>query len=320
MAPPRRNRKTIVSPFVAIVARSRNWKYLTRLGGIPDGSDTKNQPPLPRSMRELTPSTTTRPARTIPRLTMTGMTIPRRRAQGPDVRGLPRRPAQEKNGGRFDKPFASATIWKAFKRRAPFRGSSMFFDLHNHTRHSPDSRVAPKELVALGQRAGLAGIAITDHNSTRSGHVLGYGVGKVVPRGLSVPETVERIVAAGGVPVAAHPYRFWSGLGDEGLAETSFPAHETRNGRTLRRGNERAHERASALHVGETGGSDSHFLDEVANAVTAIDAGNLPLDDILQQLGQGKTTAEGMDRGAGATARYVTKAVSEWIGRGMRRI
>ncbi len=215
----------------------------------------------------------------------------------------------------------------------------MFFDLHNHTRHSPDSRVAPKELVALGQRAGLAGIAITDHNSTsaireateavrgdflvipgievstRSGHVLGYGVGKVVPRGLSV-----RIVAAGGVPVAAHPFRFWSGLGDEGLAETSFPAHETRNGRTLRRGNERAHERARALRVGETGGSDSHFLDEVAKALTVIDAGDLPLDDVLQELGQGKTTAQGTDRGAGATARYVTKAVSEWIGRGMRRI
>ena len=225
-----------------------------------------------------------------------------------------------------------------------FAASSVLFDLHNHTRHSPDSRVSPKELVALGQRAGLAGIAITDHNSTsaireatesvrgdflvipgievstRSGHVLGYGVGEVVPRGLSVRETVERIVAGGGVPVAAHPYRFWSGLGDEGLAEASFPAHETRNGRTLRRGNERAHERARALRVGETGGSDSHFLDEVAKAVTAIDAGDLPLDDVLQELGQGKTTAQGTDRGAGATARYVTKAVFEWFGRGMRRI
>jgi len=220
----------------------------------------------------------------------------------------------------------------------------MFFDLHNHTRHSPDSRVAPADLVMMAQRAGLAGVAITDHNSmggvrdaqeaargsflvipaievsTRSGHVLGYGLRDVVPRGLSVRETVERIVAAGGVPVAAHPYRFWSGLGDEGLAETSFPAHETRNGRTLRRGNERAHERARALRVGETGGSDSHFLDEVAKALTVIDAGDLPLDGVLQELGQGKTTAEGTDRGAGATARYVTKAVSEWIGRGMRRI
>ena len=32
--------------------------------------------------------------------------------------------------------------------------------------------------------------------STRSGHVLGYGLHDVVPRGLSVRETVERIVAA----------------------------------------------------------------------------------------------------------------------------
>ena len=220
----------------------------------------------------------------------------------------------------------------------------MLLDLHNHTRYSPDSRVSPADLVTAAQRAGLAGVAITDHNSiagvrdaqeaaresflvipgievsTRSGHVLGYGVRDVVPRGLSVRETAERIISAGGVPVAAPPYRFWSGLGDAGLAETSFPAYETRNGRTLRRGNERAHERARALHVGETGGSDSHFLDEIAKAVTAIDAGEMQLDDVLQQLGQGKTTAQGTDRGAGATVRYVTKAVSEWLARGMRRI
>jgi len=220
----------------------------------------------------------------------------------------------------------------------------VLLDLHNHSRYSPDSHVSPAELVALGRRAGLAGIAITDHNSvggfreareagvrdflvvpgvevsTRSGHVLAYGIREPVPRGLSVRETIERIVAAGGVPVAAHPYRFWSGLGEAGLAEATFPAHETRNGRTLRRGNERAHRKAEALNVGETGGSDSHFLDEVAKAVTAIDGGELPLDDVLQELGQGKTTAQGTDRGAGATARYVTKAVSEWIGRGMRRI
>jgi len=150
--------------------------------------------------------------------------------------------------------------------------------------------------------------------------VLAYGVREVVPRGRSVRETVERVVAVGGVPVAAHPYRFWSGLGETGLTEASFPALETRNARTLRRGNERAHDRAMALRVGETGGSDSHFLDEVAKAVTVIEGGDLPLDDVLQEIGQGKTTAQGTDRGAGATARYVTKAVFEWFGRGMRRI
>ncbi len=41
----------------------------------------------------------------------------------------------------------------------------MLLDLHTHTRYSPDSRISPADLVALARRIGLAGIAITDHNS-----------------------------------------------------------------------------------------------------------------------------------------------------------
>jgi predicted metal-dependent phosphoesterase TrpH len=220
----------------------------------------------------------------------------------------------------------------------------MLLDLHNHTRYSPDSRVAAAELVALARKIGLGGIAITDHNavggirdaeaaagpdflvipsieiSTEAGHVLGYGVREVIPRDLSVAETVERIVALGGVPVAAHPYRFWSGLGELPLRAASFPAYETCNGRTLRRGNLRAKAMARQRQLGETGGSDSHFLDELAKAVTTVDAGALRTDDVLQLLAQGKTSARGADRGATATVRYVSKAVGEWILRGMRRI
>jgi len=220
----------------------------------------------------------------------------------------------------------------------------MLLDLHNHTRYSPDSRVEPSALVGVAQKIRLAGIAITDHNavggieaaeaaagreflvipaievSTKSGHVLGYGIRQIIPRNLSVTETAERIVALGGVPVAAHPFRFWSGLGLAATVATSFPAYETRNGRTLRRGNVRAQALARERKVGETGGSDSHFLDEVAKAVTAVDAGALRVDDVLQLLSQGRTSAQGMDRGAAATVRYVSKAVSEWILRGMRRI
>lgn len=220
----------------------------------------------------------------------------------------------------------------------------MLLDLHNHTRYSPDSLVDSAELVALARKIGLGGLAITDHNaigglsvaeeaarddflvipaievSTTSGHVLGYGVREVIPRDLSVAETVERIVAAGGVPVAAHPYRFWSGLGGTAVGEARFPAYETFNGRTSRRANERAKTRARTLRIGETGGSDSHFLDDIAKAVTAIDAGMVRVDDVLQMLGQGRTSAQGMDRGAAATVRYVTKCVGEWILRGMHRI
>jgi predicted metal-dependent phosphoesterase TrpH len=198
--------------------------------------------------------------------------------------------------------------------------------------------------VAVARRVGLAGLAITDHNavggireaqeaagdgflvlpgtevSTASGHVLAYGVQEVVPRDLSVADTVERIAALGGVAVAAHPFRFWSGLGGDALGEAPFPAYETSNARTLRRGNARARERAQAARVGETGGSDSHFLDEVARAVTSVDSGASTADDVIQLIGQGKTRSQGLDRGAAGTLRYVPKAVGEWLGRGMRRI
>ena len=220
----------------------------------------------------------------------------------------------------------------------------MLLDLHNHTRYSPDSRVSPAELVAVARRIGLGGLAITDHNSvagvkeaqeaagdgflvlpglevsTAAGHVLAYGVHDVIPRDLSVAETFERITALGGVAVAAHPFRFWSGLGGDALEEAPFRAYETSNARTLHRGNARARERAKAARVGETGGSDSHFLDEIARAVTAVDSGARTADDVIQLIGRGKTRAQGFDRGAAGTLRYVPKAVGEWLGRGMKRI
>ncbi len=220
----------------------------------------------------------------------------------------------------------------------------MLLDLHNHTRYSPDSRVSPAELVAVAKRIGLQGIAITDHNavrgvdealdaagagflvipgtevSTRDGHVLAYGVSEAIPRDLSVQETVERITALGGVAVAAHPYRFWSGLGAEALGRARFAAFETCNGRTLRRGNARARTEATAARIGQTGGSDSHFLDEVARAVTSVNSGPTDVDGVLQILGKGSTAAQGFDRDAAGTIRYVTKALSEWIFRGMKRI
>jgi hypothetical protein len=77
---------------------------------------------------------------------------------------------------------------------------------------------------------------------------------------------------------------------------------------------------AVARKVGQTGGSDSHFLDEIGRAVTLIDSGCVRAEDVVEILRARKTSAEGRSRGASATARYVTKAVGEWLLRGMRRI
>ncbi|HEV8595357.1 MAG TPA: CehA/McbA family metallohydrolase [Thermoplasmata archaeon] len=220
----------------------------------------------------------------------------------------------------------------------------MRLDLHMHSRYSPDSKLDPIEMVKVAKARGLDGIAITDHNavdgakkaraygdsagvlvivatevSTADGHVLAYGVDQTLPRDRSARETVEDTLALAGVPVAAHPYRFWSGLGEEETLASSFAAYEAQNARTLRRGNTRAQSLAAAQRVGLTGGSDAHFYHEIGRAVTIVDGGSTE-GEVLEALRGGTTHAEGTDRGAGATAQYVTKAVGEWIARGFRRI
>ena len=220
----------------------------------------------------------------------------------------------------------------------------MRLDLHSHSRYSPDSRLNPVEIVKAAKSKGLDGIAITDHNtvegaskareharsvgflvirgtevSTEDGHVLAYGVAEALPRDRPSRETVEAVLALGGVPVAAHPYRFWSGLGEEATLGAPFAAYEVRNARTLRRGNARASALAASKGLGGTGGSDAHFLDEVGRAVTVVEDASTEAE-VLEAIRAGRTRPEGTDRGGRATVRYVTKCVGEWMIRGMRRI
>ena len=220
----------------------------------------------------------------------------------------------------------------------------MRLDLHSHSKYSLDSKLDPIEIVKVAKDRGLDGIAITDHNaiegslkargyarsvdflvlpatevSTANGHVLAYGVSQAIARDRSARDTVEDVLALGGVPVAAHPYRFWSGLGEDKTVESSFAAYEVQNARTLRRGNVRAQALARRRRVGVTGGSDAHFSREIGRAVTIVEDAST-VEGVLEALRRGRTRTHGADRGAGATVRYVSKCVGEWLLRGMRRI
>jgi len=222
----------------------------------------------------------------------------------------------------------------------------MRLDMHTHSMHSPDSRLDPRDIVRRANGLGLDGIALTDHNTTEGaikardyakefpgfvvvravevstweGHVLGYGVSEKIPRDLTPKETVERIVAQGGVAVAAHPYRFWSGLGEKATLGTDFLIYETQNARTSMRGNGRANELAAKGGKGGIGGSDGHFLDEIGMAFTVFEERLEKEDDILQALASRRTKVDGISRGTKATMRYVPKSIIEWMGRGFRKI
>src|SRR5438046_143444 len=218
--------------------RSRQLSYRTR-PPRPPRSTTWRQPSRPRRISYSCRSTRTR-SRRMPIRTST-VTVATRAL--PPISAPAESPSQ------------------VFKRAVPFCALLHAPGPPQPYRYSPDSRVSPTDLVACARQLRLDGIAITDHNSvagireaeaaagdliilpgieisTRSGHVIAYGVREPIPRDLSVGETVERITALGGVAVAAHPYRFWSGVGEAALSKARFAAYETCNARTLRRGNE----------------------------------------------------------------------------------
>jgi predicted metal-dependent phosphoesterase TrpH len=110
-------------------------------------------------------------------------------------------------------------------------------DHHLHTsRYSPDSVVAPEELLERAKEVGLDGVVITEHDyqwapdelavlashaegltvlsgaevSTRDGHFLVYGLPDLneAPPGVPLAELLEVVKRHGAAIVAAHPFRW----------------------------------------------------------------------------------------------------------------
>ncbi len=216
----------------------------------------------------------------------------------------------------------------------------MKVDMHTHSIYSPDGKVPVKEMLKIARRKGLGAIAITDHNeikgalearklgvveiirgieiSTQDGHVLAYGLDCRIPRDMGIEETVERIHECGGIAVAAHPYRFWSGIGEGNARKFNFDALEAFNGRCKEKSNVRARNLVGELAKPFTAGSDAHFPDEIGKAGIIVDAEKE--EDVIEEILKKRVEIFGNPRNMAETIKYVRKAVSEWIGRGFKRI
>jgi predicted metal-dependent phosphoesterase TrpH len=104
----------------------------------------------------------------------------------------------------------------------------MKIDLHTHTLRSKDSLMQYDRIIEAVPRAGLDGIAVTDHNElqgalelaqiapftvipaeeikTSRGEIIGLFLEEWIPPGLSPQETVDRIHGQGGLVYVPHPF------------------------------------------------------------------------------------------------------------------
>ncbi|MEM3729051.1 MAG: CehA/McbA family metallohydrolase [Candidatus Bathyarchaeia archaeon] len=169
-------------------------------------------------------------------------------------------------------------------------------DIHVHTCYSYDGLIKPKELAIYAKRAGLNGIAITDHDrvdgalklakkvadllvipgievSSLEGHIIGLNIHEIVPKNLTAEETIDRIHSLGGLAIACHPKTFFkASFGRK--ASKNFDAVEVLNASAFpfKRSTRQALEMAKNLGVPQVGGSDAHYAPEIGSAYTLVDA------------------------------------------------
>ncbi len=176
--------------------------------------------------------------------------------------------------------------------------------MHVHTHYSRDGRDSPRAMVCAASKAGLAGIAITDHNtqdgireaveageefgvevipgievSCLEGHVLLYGSPSF---DLPGERTVSGVIQAarssmpGCLVAVAHPFDLHrSGMGWK-AKDYDFDAVETVNSRSLVP-RSMVLPLCREMDVGEIGGSDAHSVHAVGKGRTIVSSrsGNL---------------------------------------------
>lgn len=173
----------------------------------------------------------------------------------------------------------------------------MKIDLHTHTFCSKDSCNQYDRIIAAVQRAGLDGIAVTDHNEfrgavelarlapfvviraeeikTSAGEIIGLFLEEWIPPGLEPLETVHRIHEQGGLAYVPHPFDEIRGSRIErwalDLVRSDIDFLEVFNARNaLPRYNQRALDYARQYGLLGGAGSDSHTYHEYGRAYVDI--------------------------------------------------
>ncbi len=216
-------------------------------------------------------------------------------------------------------------------------------DLHIHSKFSADGVSSPEEILAAAVRRGLGCIAVTDHNhnlvydilkdnaegiiiipaeevSSAEGHILAYGILCEIEGGMSIQDTIDAIHEAGGYAFAAHPYRWWSGLGEANVRKYNFDGTEGLNARSISRANRMSLELAKELGKPISAGSDSHMPRSIGRGTVEFSDDLKTWEEVVDALMNSRAKVTSRNRGVFGTIHYGCKAISQWIGRGFQRI
>ena len=204
----------------------------------------------------------------------------------------------------------------------------MKIDLHIHTAPlSACSYLDPHELIQEATRLKLDGICLTEHQvvwhrddvdrlaqdagvrifrgnefTTNQGDILVFGFHEDIKELLIIQELRDRVAAAGGYMIAAHPFRGFKTFGIGQLQMTVEQASKRKvleyvdaveigNGKLSADENEMAGKVADIIGLPGTGGSDAHRVDEIGTWVTEFENDMEDETDLLRELHAGRFRA-----------------------------
>ena len=184
----------------------------------------------------------------------------------------------------------------------------MRFDLHIHSKYSPDSFLQLEKIIKVAKKKGLNGVAVTDHNTikgglealkinkdpnfqiivgseikTEYGDVLGLFLNEEI-KDHSFNNVIDEIRSQGGISILAHPYRQYHA--PEELIN-KFDLVEGFNARSKSFQNVKSLKLADTFSKPLTAGSDTHVYFEVGNGAVFVE------EDIEKALKKGNTKIEG---------------------------
>lgn len=206
------------------------------------------------------------------------------------------------------------------------------FDLHVHSMHSFDGIMGPEQIVRLARRCGLAGVAVTDHNtiaggiratqanrsanllvivgseiSTEIGDILGLFLSDEIKSRNSIAVVAE-IHAQGGLAVLPHPYHHHRVLSSDLLKR--LDGVEIYNGRVSDDFSQQAkRELVHPYNLIALGNSDAHLWWEIGRARTQMEIEQLDAQSFRDALTEGNCNATRVLATRSTSAVYLSKLI-----------